>query len=91
MPKGYSLRVRDDIEAGPESINLREFSYYYFEVGFRISELLNDENLMRVLRMALCGERFKILISRALSRCSESLNKTKYYIVKFLYTGLKCL
>lgn len=68
LPKGYGIRVRNDILAGPASVRLRDFSYYYFELGFRISELLNDENLLGILRMALCGERFTTLISRALSR-----------------------
>ena len=72
MPKGFGLRVRDDISAGPASVRLRDFSYYYFELGFRICRLLNDENLLVILLMALCGERYTTLISRALSRSAIS-------------------
>ena len=68
MPKSYNMRIRDDLFAGPASVRLREFSYYYFEQGFRIAQLLNDRNLLGILRMAICGERYSMLISLALSR-----------------------
>lgn len=68
LPRGFGPRVRDDIFAGPASVKLREFSYYYFEMGIKISSLMNDANLVEILKMAFCGERYKILTSRALSR-----------------------
>ena len=68
LPRGFGPRVRDDIYAGPASVKLKEFSFYYFEIGIRISKLMRDFNLVGILKMAFCGERYKILTSRALSR-----------------------
>ena len=33
LPKHFERKMRDEILAGAENINLREFSQYFFEVG----------------------------------------------------------
>jgi hypothetical protein len=68
VPRGYSKKVRDDILAGAASVKLREFSFFYFEVGMRVSRILRDDNLIDTLRHAFCGERYQNLAKRALSR-----------------------
>ncbi len=68
LPKHYQKKMRDSINAGAESINLKEYSPYYFEVGMKIAESLVDTDLKNTLRIAFCSSRFQALMSRALCR-----------------------
>jgi len=70
-PKFYGLKMRDELRAGAESINLREFSYYYFEVGMRLAIALMDKDLLLNLRQAFVGERYRKILVRALSQGTQ--------------------
>lgn len=67
LPKHYNRKMRDNILAGAASINLKDFSQYYFEVGMKISETIGDEDLHNTLRLAFCGDRYRALMSNSLS------------------------
>lgn len=68
IPKHYGGKMRDAILAGASSINLRDFSYYYIEVGLKLSKTLRDEDLLRTMRKAFCGERFRSLCVLTLTK-----------------------
>lgn len=68
LPKHYQKKMRDSIDAGAESINLKDYSPYYFEVGMKIAEALEDPDLKKTLRVAFCSKRFTMVMSRALCR-----------------------
>ena len=68
LPKHYQKKMRDCIDAGAESINLKDYSPYYFEVGMKIAESLDDLDLKKTLRIAFCSARYKNIMSRALCR-----------------------
>ena len=68
LPKHYRTRMRDAISAGAGSIDLREYSFYFYDVGLRLSQILRDDDLLRTLRRAFCGERFSDLCVHSLSR-----------------------
>jgi hypothetical protein len=70
-PKFYGLKMRDELRAGAESINLREFSYYYFEMGIRLAIALRDDDLLRNLRQAFVGERYRKIMVRALAQSNQ--------------------
>jgi GINS complex subunit 3 len=68
LPKHFERRMRDEILAGAESINLKEFSYYFFEVGSNLAIETGNEDLKTTLQIAFAGERFRSLMMYSLSR-----------------------
>eukprot|EP00188_Purpureofilum_apyrenoidigerum_P004759 Plantae.Rhodophyta-Purpureofilum_apyrenoidigerum.ctg56113.p1 GENE.Plantae.Rhodophyta-Purpureofilum_apyrenoidigerum.ctg56113~~Plantae.Rhodophyta-Purpureofilum_apyrenoidigerum.ctg56113.p1 ORF type:complete len:250 (-),score=36.31 Plantae.Rhodophyta-Purpureofilum_apyrenoidigerum.ctg56113:80-829(-) len=52
LPRFYSSTVRNDLRAGPNSVNLSDKCHFFFELGFRLSSLLVDDELQTVLRTA---------------------------------------
>jgi len=68
LPKHFGKRMREDIRAGPEAIKLRDFSFYYFEVGLRLGAITEDSDLMMTLRQAISGDRFKTVTYHTLFR-----------------------
>ena len=68
IPKHFGSRMRDEIMAGPSSIKLKEFSFYFFEVGLKLCRITRDLDLRRTLRAAFCGDRYRELLVRALSK-----------------------
>jgi hypothetical protein len=68
LPKYFGARVRDDILAGASSVRLRELSFYYFEVGSKICEIMQDNDLKRTLHAAFTGERYSSLLAHSLSK-----------------------
>lgn len=71
VPKFYGIKMRDEMRAGAAAINLRDFTYYFFEVGMRLSIALMDRDLLQNLRQAFLGERYRKLLVRALSQGSQ--------------------
>ena len=67
LPKHYQKKMRDSIDAGAESINLKEFSPYFYEVGVEIANLV-DSDLKDTLRVAFTSERYRRLMNHALCR-----------------------
>lgn len=68
LPKHYGGRIREELMAGATAVNLREYSYYYFEFGLKLSKLTRDSDLRTTLKLAFAGDRYKSLMARALSR-----------------------
>ena len=68
LPKHYGSKMRDAIMAGAAPINLKDFSYYYFDVGLELSKIKEDLDLQRSLRAAFSGDRFKNLLLFTLSK-----------------------
>lgn len=68
LPKHFERKMRDEILAGAENINLKEFSHYFFEVGSNLAIETKNEDLKTTLQIAFAGERFRSLMMRALSR-----------------------
>ena len=68
IPKHYQRRMREEIKAGPEAIKLRDFSFYFFEVGLLVARVTEDDDLLRTLRQAMSADRFKTLTVRTLFR-----------------------
>jgi GINS complex subunit 3 len=68
IPKHFGARMRNEMSAGAAAVNLREYSHYFFDVGLRLSRVTRDNDLQRILRSAFCGDRFKALLVRCLSR-----------------------
>jgi GINS complex subunit 3 len=66
MPKYFNSKMREAILAGPLAINFRSFSFHFFEMGLRLSHLIDNAHL-KELRTAFCGERYKALMDRALA------------------------
>ena len=68
LPKHYGSRIREDIMAGALAVPLREYSFYYFEVGWKLSKLTRDNDLRKTLRIAFTGDRYKALMARSLAK-----------------------
>ncbi len=68
IPKHFQKRMREEIKAGPEAIKLRDFSFYFFEVGLIVARVSQDLDLLRTLRQAMSADRFKTLAVRTLFR-----------------------
>jgi GINS complex subunit 3 len=68
LPKHFERKMRDEILAGAENINLKEFSHYFFEVGSSLAIETRNEDLKTTLQIAFAGERFRSLMMHALSR-----------------------
>jgi len=68
IPKHFGSRMRDAIMAGPTAVNLKEFSYYFFDVGIKICRMTKDNDLLRTLRVAFSSDRYKSLMAHTLSR-----------------------
>ena len=60
--------MREEIHAGAAAINLREYSYYFFDVGLHLSRILVDQDLRRKLRDAFVGDRYRNLTVRSLTQ-----------------------
>ena len=96
-PKHFGTKMRDEMRAGATSINLRDFSFYFFDVGLTLSRLSGDSDLRRRLRDAFVGDRYRNLTARSLTlgtgddgACdySQTLTSTELVIFK---EGLRSL
>ena len=67
-------RFREQLEAGPGAVNLRERSPYYYEVGVALASLTDDQRLKDTLLMVFSGERFKRLLDCSLNSLNEDVN-----------------
>lgn len=68
LPKHFDKKMRDHIAAGAVTINLKEFSVYYYEVGMQLAQSLKDDDLRNTLRIAFTGDRYKALMVNSLMR-----------------------
>jgi hypothetical protein len=74
LPKHFQRKMRDEIIAGANHINLKEFSFYFFEVGLKMAEVTDDEDLKRILTKAFSGERFRDLMVHSLSSWNDEVS-----------------
>lgn len=68
VPKRYGKKMINAIEAGSGHLNFKEFSPYFYEAGIRIADATQDEVLRSSLQSAICGERFRSILSHSFTR-----------------------
>lgn len=74
FPKHYGIKMREEMRAGAEAVDLRAFSQYFFEVGCKLVEMnigssdLTREDLRNTLRVAFLGERYRKLTMNSLAQ-----------------------
>ena len=49
IPRFYKEQFKNTLEAGPNVINLRDKTPYYYEVGMKLVEYIGDNELMKLL------------------------------------------
>lgn len=62
MPKHFGPKMRNELDSS-SAVNLRDYSFYFFDVGLELVKLANDFDLLRTLRITFSGDRFKQLIN----------------------------
>ena len=62
MPKHFAVKMRNEL-ASASSVNLRDYSNYFFDVGLELSKITRDNDLLRTLRTTFCGPRYRTLIN----------------------------
>ena len=95
-PKHFGKKMRDEMRAGAASVNLREFSYYFFDVGLHLAHISRDDILRDTLMKAFTGDRYRALTVHSLtpgtnedaSEYSQSLTSSELEIYK---KGLRSL
>ena len=75
MPKHYGSKMRDAILAGASAVDLRDYSHYYFVVGLKLAKMVKpaDEDLLRIMRKAFTGERFRDLCVLTLTNSQDDM------------------
>lgn len=74
LPKHFQKKMRDEIIAGAANINLKEFSFYFFEVGLKMAESMEDPDLRKHLLKAFAGDRFRDLMVHSLSSWNDEVS-----------------
>ena len=73
-PKYYGTKMREELNAGAEAVDLRSFTQYFFEVGIILavdmtsSTLKSRQDLLKTLREAFLGERYRKLTMNSLAQ-----------------------
>lgn len=75
LPKHYNKKMRDEILAGADNINLKEFSNYFFEVGTNLAFKLDSDDLKVSLQHAFAGSRYRSLVMHALSSWNDDITE----------------
>lgn len=74
FPKHYQRKMREELHAGAEAVDLRSFTQYFFEVGVKLavemtsSDESSRNDLMKTLRNAFSGGRYHNLIMHSLAQ-----------------------
>ena len=74
FPKHYQRKMREELHAGAEAVDLRSFTQYFFDVGIKLavemtsSDVASREDLMHTLRDAFSGGRYHRLIMNSLAQ-----------------------
>jgi GINS complex subunit 3 len=74
FPKYYGIKMREELHAGADAVDLRAFTQYFFEVGVVLaaemtkSDLNSRRDLMNTLRNAFTGERYRRLTMNSLAQ-----------------------
>lgn len=55
LPKPYSQRVRNALNAGPKSVQLRGQANWWYAMGSRLGGLMDSEMIMELLSSVSCG------------------------------------
>uniref|UniRef100_M4B1N7 DNA replication complex GINS protein PSF3 N-terminal domain-containing protein n=1 Tax=Hyaloperonospora arabidopsidis (strain Emoy2) TaxID=559515 RepID=M4B1N7_HYAAE len=73
-PHFLTKRFRRMLQAGPSSVNLREFSTYLLEVGSSLMPCVSEEEqaeIDEILRLCFGGERYCAILNNAMSSLNE--------------------
>lgn len=65
-PRQFGPRIRDDLIADAMTVNLHEISPYWYELGSKLSKLLPEEGIARMMRGTMV-ERMKLLARSTVS------------------------
>jgi len=84
LPRHFSHKFREEIWAGPGSVNLRSQSKYYYLTGKHLSDMMGDEELKKVLCHAASGERHTSILDWSLSRFLTCHFLLLFYVVLLL-------
>ncbi|RLN84047.1 hypothetical protein BBJ28_00008223 [Nothophytophthora sp. Chile5] len=74
VPHYLTKRFRRMLKAGPSSVNLREFSIYFYEVGRQLMPLVEQveqQEIDEIMRLAFGGERYRDLLNNSMSSLDE--------------------
>lgn len=74
MPQFLTPRFRRMIKAGPSSVNLRDFSAYFYEVGKHVLPLVDDaaaNEIKEIMRLAFGGERYRDILNNSMNSLDE--------------------
>jgi GINS complex subunit 3 len=74
LPKHFRQKMRNEL-VGSSGVNLREYSYYFFDVGLKLSETIDDVDLRRVLRRAFAGDRYRSLMAHSMSTYHDDVTE----------------
>jgi hypothetical protein len=75
VPRHYSERFREHLQAGPSATNLREKSPHYFAVGESLARMTADDSLQEALKLAYTGERFNRIMDLAFNSQHEDVTE----------------
>lgn len=67
-------RFREQLDAGPGAVDLRERSPFYYRVGVTLAALTDDQFLHATLLALFSGERFKRVLDCALNSLNEDVH-----------------
>jgi GINS complex subunit 3 len=73
MPKVFGPRFSTNLLADPPHVNLKDRCFYFYELGLKLSLLVNDPSILSVLQEALAS-RFQGIIDRDPVRRDSTYN-----------------
>jgi GINS complex subunit 3 len=73
LPKHYSARFREDLLAGPEAVDIRDRSVFFYETGTALARAKRDEHLQRTMRMVFSGQRFRDILDASLNSGGDDM------------------
>uniref|UniRef100_K3W7Q5 Uncharacterized protein n=1 Tax=Globisporangium ultimum (strain ATCC 200006 / CBS 805.95 / DAOM BR144) TaxID=431595 RepID=K3W7Q5_GLOUD len=74
VPHYLTKRFRRMIKAGPSSVNLRDFTAYFYEVGQHLLPLVDEESgkeIEEILRLSFGGERYRDILNNSMNSLDE--------------------
>lgn len=73
LPRHYSARFREDLLAGPDAVDIRERSAFFYETGTALARVKRDDHLQRTMRMVFAGPRFRHILDASLNSGGDDM------------------